>query len=290
MSHEMGNKLREILKTPGIAPNAAIYSAMSARLVAESPFFKLAVLSGFETAAMEFGLPDTGYLNSTDIAQTMSRIARAAPDLPVIVDGETGYGSPAHVHHTVLKHARAGAAGVMIEDQAWPRQCPFITGGAKVVSRDDAKARMRAALDAGGESGIVILTRTDAKASMGFQEAIDRCKMYQDLGAEMVIMEGVSSEDEIERFCGATSLATVINQHPGTSAPFLPLARLHELGVKSPSYHPAFETALAAIRLTIKSLEETGTYDDAPPRIPFREACELAGFDDYEVVERRYMD
>ena len=226
----MGQRLRAILAEPGLAPNASVFNPMGARLIARSSFFKFAILSGFETAAMEYGLPDAGYLNSSDIAEVMSRISRAEPDLAVIVDGETGYGSPAHVRHTVLKHAMAGAAGVMIEDQAWPRQCPFITGGIAVISRSEAEARIRAALDAARDTGIVILARTDAKVPLGLDEALTRCRMFEDLGAEMLIVEGVSSEEEIALLCSATRLPVVINQHPGTSAPMLSPARLAELG------------------------------------------------------------
>jgi 2-methylisocitrate lyase-like PEP mutase family enzyme len=288
-ARRMGDKLRAILAEPGLAPNASVFNPMGARLVARSTWFAFAILSGFEVAAMEYGLPDTGYLNSSDLAEVMSRISRAEPLLPVIVDGETGYGSPAHVRHTVLKHAMAGAAGVMIEDQTWPRQCPFITGEVTVVSRPEARARMSAALDAGRDAGVMILARTDAKASLGLEEALDRCRMFADLGAEMLIVEGVSSEAEIERVCSATDLPMVINQHPGTSAPTLSASRLLELGVKSPAYHPLFETALAAMRASVESLETTGGYRADLDRVPFREAAALAGFDAYERVERTYL-
>jgi 2-methylisocitrate lyase-like PEP mutase family enzyme len=113
--------------------------------------------------------------------------------------------------------------------------------------------------------------------------------MSEDLGAEMLIVEGISSEEEIARFCSATRLPTVINQHPGTSAPMLSPARLAELGVKSPAYHPLFETGLAAMRASVQSLETMGAYHPDLARVPMREAASLAGFDEYERIERTYL-
>lgn len=278
--------LRELLDGPDTLMVPCCYDGISVRLI-QGAGFPMSLLSGFEAAAMSFGLPDTGYLSLPDLVEQMRRVARAAPGFPVIVDGETGYGSPANVRYTVMEHARAGAAGVMIEDQEWPRRCPWL-GGSTVIPREEARMRIRAAVEAAGEAGVLVLGRTDAAASIGFEEALERCREFEVEGVDMMAMEGLESEQEIADFCSSVRVPTIANQHPGLKTPFLGFDRCRELGLKMLGYHPMMLTATKALQDALATLADTRGYEGAPPRLGLHEMADLVGFQHYLELEDRY--
>jgi len=280
------DRLRQLLAAPGLVQAPCCYDGMSARLIRDAGF-PMACVSGFEAAAMSFGLPDTGYLTLTDLTDQMRRITRVVPDLPILADGETGYGNAANVRYTVLEYARAGAAVVMIEDQEWPRRCPFIEGS-HVIPRKEARMRIRAAVEAAREAGILILARTDANASFGFDEGLERCLEFQEEGADMIVMEALRTEEEMANFCAALKVPTVTNQHPGIKTPFLTRERVHEIGFKIAAYHPMMLTATRAMQDALAALAADGNYDAAPPQVAFNDMLKLVGIPEYLALEARY--
>jgi 2-methylisocitrate lyase-like PEP mutase family enzyme len=279
-------KLRNLLAGEKTLMVPCCYDGISARLICDAGF-KLTVMSGFETAAMTFGLPDTGYLTLTDLVDQMRRISRAVPGFPVIVDGETGYGNAVNVRYTVIEHARAGAAAVMIEDQEWPRRCPFLEGS-RVISRKEARMKIRAAVEAAKEVGILILARTDARASLGFQAALERCQDFQEEGADMIVAEALESTQEMQDFCAAMKIPTITNAHPGLTLPFLQSEKYQEMGFKLVAYHPMMLTATRAMQEALESLASKGNYDGAPPMVAHREMANIVGFEEYLLLEERY--
>lgn len=279
-------KLKELLAGPEPLMAPCCYDGISARLIRDAGF-PLSVMSGFEVAAMTFGLPDTGYLTLTDLVDQMRRISRVVPGFPVITDGETGYGNAVNVRYTVIEHARAGAAGVMIEDQEWPRRCPFL-GGSRVIPREEARMKIRAAVEAARESGILILARTDARSSLGFEAALERCFDFQEEGADMIVAEALESEEEMLQFAKVMKIPTVTNAHPGLKLPFLPWERYKEMGFKVLGYHPMALTATRAMQNALRTLATKRNYDGAPPLVPQREMANIAGFEEYLVLEERY--
>src|SRR5262245_47744616 len=163
------------------------FDALSARLIHEAGF-PLTLMSGFAVSAARLGEPDTGLISFAEMLDQLRNICAAAPRLPVIGDGDTGYGNAVNVLRTVREYARAGAAGIMIEDQLSPKRCGH-TRGKQVVSRSEARMRIRAAVDAGRESGILIMARTDARAVNGFEDALARCGDFVEEGADIIFLE-----------------------------------------------------------------------------------------------------
>jgi 2-methylisocitrate lyase-like PEP mutase family enzyme len=185
-------RLRALLDEPGLVVVPCCFDALSARLI-ERAGFPLTFMSGFAVSASRLGLPDTGLISYGEMLDQARNICDAVA-IPVIGDGDTGYGNPLNAKRTVRGYARAGLACVMIEDQLAPKRCGH-TRGKQVVERDEALARMRAALDARDElraegGDILVMARTDAAAPHGLDEAIERAVLFEELGADIAFVEG----------------------------------------------------------------------------------------------------
>ena len=193
------DNLRTLLAGPDILVAPACYDALSARLIQRAGF-DLSFMSGFAVSAARLGLPDTGLISYGEMLEQGRNICNAV-SIPVIGDGDTGYGNALNVKRTVSGYAQAGFGCVMIEDQVAPKRCGH-TRGKQVVDREEAVGRIRAAVDAREEgSDILIMARTDARATNGFDEAMWRIKAFADLGADILFLEAPESEDEMRDFC-----------------------------------------------------------------------------------------
>src|SRR5688572_29010459 len=166
-------RLREALRRPGLLLMPCCFDALSARLVHEAGF-SLTLMSGFAVSAARLAQPDAGLISFAELLDQLRGICAAAPELPVIGDGDTGYGNAINVLRTVKEYALAGAAGIIIEDQVSPKRCGH-TRGKQVVSQGEARMRIRAAVDARREHDILVMARTDARSLHGMDEALDRC-------------------------------------------------------------------------------------------------------------------
>ena len=173
-------RLRELLAQPNVEIMPGCYDALSAKLVADAGY-KVTFMSGFAVSAARLGLPDTGLISFTEMLDSLRNCCAAAGKVPVIGDGDTGYGNALNVQRTVVEYARAGAACVMIEDQVSPKKCGH-TRGKQVISREEARMKIRAAVDARADADILIMARTDARAVHGFDEALARCKRFRGRG------------------------------------------------------------------------------------------------------------
>ncbi len=261
------------------------YDAVSAKLVAEAGY-KVAFMSGFAVAAARLGLPDTGLISFTEMLDSLRNCCSAASTIPLIGDGDTGYGNALNVQRTVVEYARAGAAAVMIEDQVSPKKCGH-TRGKQVVSREEARMKIRAAVDA--RADILIMARTDARAVHGFDEALARCRDFEAEGADIIFLEAPESEDEMRRFCRAMRTPCMANMVPGGKTPILPPDRLQEIGYKLGLYPVLLlSSAIAAMQATLAALRP-GSTAPQPPSISFAELQRLVGFPDYWDREARYQ-
>jgi 2-methylisocitrate lyase-like PEP mutase family enzyme len=206
--------------------------------------------------------------------------------IPVIGDGDTGYGNVVNVKRTVHGYARAGFASCMIEDQVWPKRCGH-TRGKEVVERHEAVARIRAAVDARDEgANLVVLARTDARATHGLEEALWRIAAFQDAGAEIVFLEAPESEAEMAAFCEVARVPALANMVEGGKTPMLAPARLASLGFKIAAYPlTLLECAVAAMQRALNSLARG---ESLPPGTSFEELKTLVGFDAYYGEEARY--
>ena len=193
-------RLRELLAQPNVEIMPGCYDALSAKLVADAGY-KVTFMSGFAVSAARLGLPDTGLISFTEMLDSLRNCCAGAGKIPLIGDGDTGYGNALNVQRTVVEYARAGAACVMIEDQVSPKKCGH-TRGKQVISREEARMKIRAAVDARADADILIMARTDARAVHGFDEALARCRDFEAEGADIIFFEAPESEDEMRRFCG----------------------------------------------------------------------------------------
>jgi 2-methylisocitrate lyase-like PEP mutase family enzyme len=204
----------------------------------------------------------------------------------VIGDADTGYGNPLNVRRTIEGYAAAGFASAMIEDQVSPKRCGH-TLGKQVVARDEALARVRAAVDA-REAGadLLVLARTDARASHGLDEALWRARAFEDLGADFVFVEAPTSEQEMEAICAATRIPNLANMVEEGITPILPPARLEALGYRLAAY--PLTLLSAAARAMEEALSALAEGRPVERRLSFGELRERVGFDAYEALAARY--
>ncbi len=277
-------RLREILEAPGLVVMPCCFDALSARLV-EQAGFPVSFMSGFAVAATQLGMPDTGLASYAEVV-AHGRNLCGAVSIPVIGDADTGYGNPANVRRTTLGYAAAGFAGMMIEDQVAPKRCGH-TRGKQVVDRAEALRRVRAALDAREEAGdLVLVARTDARATLGLDEAIERGRAFARLGADVVFVEAPATVAELERVAREVPGPKLVNLVEGGDTPVLPIEHLDRLGYKLAAYPlTLLSTAARAMQDALGALRD-GTPPDA--LLEFEELQRLVGFDDYDAFLERY--
>jgi 2-methylisocitrate lyase-like PEP mutase family enzyme len=283
MNHAAQN-LRDLLAGPDVLIQPVVHDALSTRLTAQAGF-PVALLGGLPVAAVQYGLPDVGYIGRAEIVETMRNISAAVPGYPIIADGDTGYGNAMSVRHTVREYARAGAACILIEDHVWPKKCGHYLGGRPVIPRDEARMKIRAAVEAAKEADILVLARTDARGSMGFEESLARLRMFEEEGAHILFAEALESVEEMRAVGGGFATPTVASMMPKT--PVAARADLAAMGFKIIAYNVLLGAAIKAMQDTLAALKADKA-DNAPPRITMDQIAELAGLPEYNKLEGRY--
>src|SRR5688572_5758956 len=276
-------RLRHLLQQPGILIMPGCHDAMSARLI-EDAGFSVGFMSGFAVSAARLGMPDTGLISYGELADQGSNVCRAV-SIPMIGDGDTGFGSAQNVKRTVAGYARAGFACIMLEDQVAPKRCGH-TEGKSVVGRDEALTRIRAAVDArdAGED-ILIMARTDARIE-GLDEAIARCRLFREIGADITFLEAPTSEAEMRRYCGEVDGPKMANLIEGGKTPLLPPARLDAIGYTIAVYPlTLLNVAIGAMRSALESL---AVAKRPPAAMDFEDLKRAVGFPEYYAEEARY--
>lgn len=280
-------RLRALLAEDRMHVMPCCFDALSARLV-EQAGFRLGFMSGFAVSATRLAAPDTGLISFGEMLDQGRGICQAV-DIPMIGDGDTGYGNPLNVRRTLESYARAGFAGAMIEDQLAPKRCGH-TRGKQVVSRDEARLRIRAAVDAReGGADLLVMARTDARAVLGMGEAIERCRAFADLGADILFLEAPQSEHELAAFCEAfPRIPKMVNLVEEGDTPNLPHDRLEAMGFRIAAY--PLTLLSSAVRAMQEALEALAAGCPAPRRLPFEALQALVGFPDYDAALRRYSE
>ena len=280
--------LRQLLSVEGCRLMPCCFDGLSARLV-QNAGFALTFMSGFSVAAARAALPDTGLLTVTEMLDQGRSICEAVT-IPVIGDGDTGHGNVANVRRTVQQFARAGFAGLMLEDQVAPKRCGH-TGVREVVSRQEALARIRAAVaarDAGDD--LVIVARTDARSALAvsdgdaaaLDEAIWRLNAFADLGADVLFLEAPRNEAEMERFCAQVPGWRMVNMLEEGITPLLPPQRLEDMGFRLAAYPlTLLACAAAAMQAALVDLAAGRT---PTARLDFANLRALVGFDAYDAL------
>src|SRR5918911_4164252 len=212
---------RDTVLMPGV------YDALTARIAARVGF-DIVFISGYSVSATRLGEPDFGFVTQSEMAEAARAVCRVS-EAPVIVDADTGYGNAVNVMRTVRDFQDAGAAGVFLEDQVWPKKCGHFQGK-QVIPTAEHAAKIRAAADARGERDLFIVARTDARQPLGVDEAIERCLAYKDAGADALFVEAPRSVEELERIADALPPPLVANMIERGVTPHLSRAELRELG------------------------------------------------------------
>ena len=180
------NRLRALLAEPGFVVMPAVWDGLSAKLSAAAGF-KTAFMSGSCVAASRLGGPDLDLISFGEMFDSFNMIRGAAPDTLVLADGDHGYGNAMNVQRTVRAYGRAGAAAILIEDKITPRA--LTAAGKPCLPREEARMKIRAAVEAAKESGILILARTDCRPTQGIDEAVARIEMYVEEGADILFLD-----------------------------------------------------------------------------------------------------
>ena len=281
------DQLRQLLKNPEIILMAACYDALSAKLV-ESAGFAATFMSGFGVAATRLGLPDTGLISYGELLDQGRNICQAV-SIPVLGDGDTGFGNEMNVRRTVQGYYQAGFACVMIEDQVMPKRCGH-TAGKAVVERNEALQRIKAAVDA-REAGadILIMARTDARATVGFKEAIERCKAFVDAGSDITFLEAPQTEAEMRTYCKNVSGYKMANLIENGKTPLLPTRNLEEMGYKIAVYAlTLLNASIGSMQRALACLKQGET---VPGLMNFKTLRQIVGFDTYiEELDRYHAE
>lgn len=271
----------DIMVVPGV------YDALSAKL-AQRAGFPIVVLTGYGVAATALGEPDFGLLTQTEMLDVARRVC-SATELAVIVDGDTGYGGPLNVQHLVRELVRLGAFGVLLEDQHWPKRCGHMRDKS-VIDAEEHAAKIRAAVDARGDSELTITARTDALAVHGLDEAVRRARIYKEAGADVLFVEGPRSVDELRAIGEQLPPPLAVNLIEGGQTPLCSLEELHEMGFFSVGFVlSGLYAAARALENTYRHLRRFGETDSISDTLTtFDEFGEMIGLEDRYATDERY--
>ncbi len=282
-------KLRQLLERPEIMVIPGIYDCLGAKL-AEQLGFEVIATSGFGIAASTLGLPDYGLLTATEMFYSVGRIAQSV-NIPLIADLDTGYGNALNVMRTVKDAVQLGLAGILLEDQEWPKKCGHFEGK-RVIPTAEHAGKIRAAVQARGESNLAIIARTDARAPLGLQEAIDRGRAYIAAGADILFVEAPQSVEELKAIVAAfPDVPLVANMIEGGKTPQLSASELQQLGFKI-VFFPV-TTLLAATQVMtacLRQLKAQGTTANLKDLVSFKDFQELIGVSKYLQIEQQFKE
>ena len=284
-----GERIRELLGSGETVLMPGVWDALSARLTAEASF-DVCFVSGYASAATLLGLPDFGYLTQTEIAEVARRVCTAVPQMAVVVDGDTGHGNPLNTIRTVDLFERAGAGGIFLEDQVWPKKCGHMAGK-RVVPRDEWLAKLRAAVE--HRDKLFIVARTDARAAVGLEEACERARAARDLGVDAIFVEAPESLAELEAVAAAVPDAVrVANMIEAGKTPLLTPAELHQLGfdlIVSPL--TGLFAATRAMANAYQTLREEGSLrDHLDLVVTFDDFNRVVDLDRHYGLEAQYVE
>ncbi|MEZ4546514.1 MAG: oxaloacetate decarboxylase [Thermodesulfobacteriota bacterium] len=282
-----GEKLRAVLSGDGVLVLPGVHDCISARL-AEAAGFEAAFTSGFGISASTLGRPDFGFLTATEMLASVSRIVSSVK-IPVVADIDTGYGNPLNVIRTVEDVVLAGAAGIILEDQEWPKKCGHFEGK-RVIPAEEHSQKIRAAAEARGASDLVIIGRTDARAVNGLDDAIRRGRLYYESGADVIFIEAPQSVEELREIAGAFPDAPLFaNMVEGGRTPLLSAAELGELGFKIVVFPlSGLFSATKAMERCLTYLRKNGSTYGYSDMLTFKEFEGVVDVSGYRALEKKF--
>jgi len=280
--------IRKLLKDkskPLVIPG--VYDAIGAKIV-EKVGFEAMFQTGYGTSATLFGMPDYGFIGSTETVDNARRICRAV-SVPVIVDADTGYGNALSVWKLVRELESAGASGIFLEDQRWPKRCGHMQGK-EVVPIDEYAEKLQAALDARSNKNFIIVARTDARATEGLDKAIERGLYYKKVGADVIFVEAPKTIQEMKKIGSAIDAPLVANMIEGGATPISSETKLHEMGFKIILYPLSvlFSNTYATLQI-LRELKRSGTTRKLNKKlVNFDQFNDLVELKKYRKLEKQY--
>ena len=277
--------LKSLLKPGDLLVAPGIFDGITLR-IAEKVGFDALYMTGYGTVASHLGLPDAGLASYRDMVERVRLFAGLA-SVPMLADGDTGYGGLLNVEHTVKGYEAAGASAIQLEDQEFPKKCGH-TPGRKVIPIDQAAAKVKVAAEARDSKDFLIVARTDARTTYGLDEALRRGEAFAKAGADILFIESPESEEEMERICAAFDLPLLVNVVEGGSTPVLSKQRYIELGYQMAIYPALAFLALGkAVEDVYGHLKTTGSSVGTQDRLAyFMTFSRTMGFEDIWAFER----
>lgn len=271
--------LRSLLRKGDLLICPGIFDGISLR-IAEQVGFKALYMTGFGTVGSHFGLPDAGFASYWDMAERV-RVFSGLSSVPVVCDADTGFGGLLNVEHTVKGYEAAGASAIQLEDQEFPKKCGH-TPGRTVIPIEQAVAKIQVAVKARSSPDFLVIARTDARTSLGLDEALRRGRAFADAGADIIFIESPESEEEMARI-GATlgDVPLLVNAVEGGKTPVLSKERYIELGYQMAIYPATGFLAMGkAVEGVYSKLKETGTTTMCKNDVAdFKGFCKTMGFE-----------
>ena len=284
-SKPKADKLKSLLNQKGSVVMPGCYDALSAKLI-EREGLNVGFMSGFAVSSTKLGMPDAGLISFSEMAEQVRNICNVT-SIPIIFDGDTGYGNAVNVYRTVRGFADAGAAAVMIEDQKWPKKCGH-TKGKDVVEVDEANSRIKAAVDASkmNNKDILVMARTDAIATRGLDDAIKRMQKFSELGADILFVEAIKSKEDMKRVVKEVPGHHMINLIEDGETPLLEINELEDIGFKIAVF------PLTLMSASVKTMQESlknmknKIYNTNVSK--FSDLRDIVGFNEYYDIEDKY--
>ena len=284
-SKPKADKLKKLLDQKDIIVMPGCYDALSAKLI-EKEELNAGFMSGFAVSSTKLGMPDTGLISFSEMAEQVRNICNVT-SIPIIFDGDTGYGNAVNVYRTVRGFADAGAAAIMIEDQKWPKKCGH-TKGKDVVEVDEANSRIKAAVDASkmNNKDILVMARTDAIATRGLDDAIKRMQKFSELGADILFVEAIKSKEDMKRVIKEVPGHHMINLIEDGETPLLEMNELEDMGFKIAVFPLTLMSA--SVKIMQESLKnmKNKTYNTNVSK--FSDLRDIVGFNEYYEIEDKY--
>ena len=264
-----------------------VYDAITAR-IAQKAGFEAMFQTGYGTSAALLGMPDYGFIGSTETIENARRICRSV-SVPVIVDADTGYGNPLSVWKLVNELEAVGAAGIFLEDQRWPKRCGHMSGK-EVISKEEYSEKLRSAVDARKNNDFIVVARTDARATEGLDAAIERGLLYKDIGADAIFIEAPRSVDEMRKIGKSIKAPLVANMIEGGVTPLLSSSEIHKMGFNLILYPLSvlYANTFATMQI-LKELKKSGTTAKLKNKlISFDQFNEIVELTKFKKMENKY--
>lgn len=263
------------------------FNALSAKVIEDLGFDAIYV-TGAGVTNMWFGMPDQGFMGLADIADHTARI-RDAVEVPLIVDADTGFGNALNVYHAVRTLERAGADCIQLEDQVAPKRCGHFSGK-EVISTEEAVSKIKAAVDARRDDNLLIMARTDAAATHGFEAAVERAQRFAEAGADILFVEAVTQAEEIRALPQRLAKPQLMNMVIGGKTPIFNADELGQLGYGIVLYaNAALQGAVMGMQKALTALRDTKEVQEGSGLVaPFAERQRLVGKPVWDALDKRY--